>query len=133
MSRFAQRGLVLREQLEAVAVRWACLRGLLLVDGEGLPLASTFRSRALEERVAALATLGIDLSRRARSDLDLGQVQVLHLAGLGRQLFIVPLEEHAHLVAVADPDASQMDLQRQLLATALSLLAVTGDECTALT
>ena len=125
MSRFAQRGLQLREQLEAVAVRWACLRGLLLVDAEGLPLASTFRSRSLEERVAALATLGIEFSRRARSDLDLGQIHLFHLAGLGRQLFLVPVEEDAHLIAVADPDASQIDVQRQLLATALNLLAVT--------
>lgn len=124
MSRFAHRGRLLQERLLAVTTRWRALRGLLLVDASGLPLASTLRSPSLEERLAALASLGIALSVRAGRDLATGSVHLLHLAAEDRQLLMVPVESDAFLMAIAEADANPVDLERQLLATARDLLAL---------
>ncbi len=124
MSRFAQRGRMLQEHLQSVVLRWHHLRGLLLVDATGLPLASTIHSRSLEESLAALASLGVGYLNRARDDLKTGHVHVLHLGAQDRQLFLVPVHEDNYLMAVAEADASPIDLERQLLATARDLLAL---------
>lgn len=124
MSRFAQRGRMLQEQLLSLATRWSAFRGLLLVDAAGLPLASTLRSRSLEERLAGLASLGIAFLNRATVDLAIGHAHVLHLTAQDRQLLLVPVERDTYLMAVAEADASPTDLERQLLATARDLLAV---------
>lgn len=115
---------MLQEHLLSVATRWSALRGLLLVDAEGLTLASTLRSRSVEERLAGLASLGIAFSSRAATDLATGPAHVLHLAARDRQLLLVPVHSDAYLMAVAEADASPVDLERQLLATARDLLAV---------
>jgi predicted regulator of Ras-like GTPase activity (Roadblock/LC7/MglB family) len=122
MSRFAQLGLRLEEHLLSVVVRWRGIRGLLLVDSEGLPLASTLRSRNLEERLAALATLALGWIDRAQDDLELGSAHVLHLAAQDRQLFLVPVPEGLALAALAEADANPTDIERLLLGTARDLL-----------
>jgi len=124
MSRFAHRGLLLQELLQSVVVRWRTLRGLLLVDSTGLPLVSTLTSRSLEERLAALGSFGIEYLSRARDDLEIGEVHVLHLAAQDRQVFLVPVQSDAFLMAIAEADANPIDLERQLLATARDLLAI---------
>jgi predicted regulator of Ras-like GTPase activity (Roadblock/LC7/MglB family) len=124
MSTFAQRGLLLREHLLGVCLRWRGLRGLVLVDAAGLPLASTFKSRSLEERVAALASLGVGWIERARDELEIGPPQTLRLGAQDRQLFLVPVQPGVVLAAVAEADAGALDLERQLLATARDLLAL---------
>lgn len=123
MSRFAGRGLELQELLQAVVRRWRGIRSVVLVDGAGLPLASSLGSRALEERLAALAAGVADLMARGRTDLELGPVHHLHLAAQDRQLIFLPLDGEAMLAAVAEADANSADVCRQLAATARQMLA----------
>jgi predicted regulator of Ras-like GTPase activity (Roadblock/LC7/MglB family) len=116
--------LLLRERLRSVTARWHQIDGLLLVDASGLPLASTLESRALEERLAALASLAVGLVERAQCDLDLGTAHVLHLAAQDRQFFLVPVYDGLSLVAVAEAEASPGDITRQLMSTVRDLLAL---------
>lgn len=124
MKRFAQCGLLLQEHLQQVAARWPNLLGILLVDSAGLAMASTVESLPLEERLAALAGSGIGYTLRAQQDLEIGSVQGLHLGGQDRQILLIPVLVDVYLVAIATADASPVDLERLLLATARDLLAL---------
>ncbi len=126
MSRFAGRGLELQELLQAVVRRWRGIRSVVLVDGAGLPLASSLGSRALEERLAALAAGISDLMVRSRQDLEVGAVHHLHLAGQDRQLIFLPVDGEAMLAAIVEADANSADVCRQLAATARHLLSGLG-------
>ncbi len=123
MSRFAGRGQEIQEKLQAVVRRWRWIRCLVLVDGSGLSLASSLASRALEERLDALAVAAFELIARGRADLEIGNLHHLHLAAEDRQIFFLPLDAEAMLAAVVEADAPTADVGRQLAATVRALLA----------
>jgi predicted regulator of Ras-like GTPase activity (Roadblock/LC7/MglB family) len=123
MSWFAGRGVELQETLRAVVRRWRAIRCLVLVDAAGLPLAASMASRALEERLAALAAASRDLMVRAHGDVETGPLHWVHIAGADRQILVLPIDHETLLAAVVEADASIHDVGRQLAGTARAMLA----------
>lgn len=126
MSRFVQCGQALTALLEETVACRHSLRGLLLVDSTGLPLASTIASSSLEERAAALASIGAGFVTRARADLEMGAPHLLRLASRDRQLVLVPVDAEVWLIALADAEGSAADIDSLLLALTRDLLAALG-------
>ena len=126
MSRFVQHGQALAALLRETVDRRRNLRGLLMVDSTGLPLASTFSSTALEERAAALASIGATFVARARTDLSLGSTHLLRLSSRDGQLVLIPADTESWLIALAEGEGSGADLDILLLALVRDLLAIIG-------
>lgn len=132
MSLFASRARQLKEALVALSLRARELRGLALVDPDGLVMVSTFNSRSVEETLAATVSSIAGQFHRAQSDFAMGPLHSFQLAGRDRQLFWVPVSREASLVALADSGLAAQSLEILLLATARDLLelATTPDAST---
>jgi predicted regulator of Ras-like GTPase activity (Roadblock/LC7/MglB family) len=122
MTPFSSRARELEERLHELALRVGQLRGLLLVDSEGLPLVSTLRSAGLEERLSAFGGSAIGLLGRARDDFQMGPQHLLHVAGRDRQIFLVPVADGVALMGIAESGASAPAVQIHLLALAREIL-----------
>ncbi len=107
--------------LAALNQRRRDVGGLVLVDGSGEVVASTLTSRSLEEGSASLTARLTAWLARARRDLELDELQYCHLAGSGRQLFLVPAGDDSFLLAMAAPGAPASRLGPLLAAAAAQL------------
>jgi predicted regulator of Ras-like GTPase activity (Roadblock/LC7/MglB family) len=121
---FAQRARQLHEVLMAVLVRVRDIRGLVLVDPDGLVLVSTLDSRALEESLGAFAAAVLPALHRARQDFEMGPLQLGHVAARDRQIFITPVTEEIALLAVADSGATSATIALHLLSLTREILGV---------
>lgn len=121
MSRFASRGLVLEDLIHAWTLQVPALRGVALVDENGLVLVSTLQARGLEEGLSAFAATAAATLERARSDIGVGATVFLHLAGRDRQLLLVPVQRDISLLAFTDPAVTASSLVPHLLALAREL------------
>lgn len=116
MSQVPSKAEVLKEALFSLSVRVQEIRALSLVDADGLPLISTLGSGSLDE---ALAAFGGGISRqleRAQADFQMGPMYQVHFVGRDRQLFVVPVNTQATLVAIADSNATPATVTMHLLA-----------------
>ncbi|MCL4838155.1 MAG: roadblock/LC7 domain-containing protein [Thermoanaerobaculia bacterium] len=112
----------LEERLQEVALRVREIRGLLLVDSDGLPLVSTLGARGLEDSLAAFTGAIQALLERARQDFQMGPLNLLRLAGRDRQIFVVPVTRGLFLLGVAETGATPSTVEAHLVALARSVL-----------
>lgn len=96
----------LAEELSAEKLRQLHVRGFLVLDDNALPVASTFHNPAFEEQVCGLAAKVLELLAKSKTDLELSESLYLWLAGVERNLAVIPLANRLYLVAVCDPAAS---------------------------
>lgn len=113
----------LRDLLFSLTTRVREIRGLALVDNDGLPLESTLGTGGLEEALGAFGgAMGLQLAR-AQSDFEMGPLYLAHIHGRDRQLFVVPLGPAATLAAVVDAHATPATISLHLLALVPALIA----------
>jgi predicted regulator of Ras-like GTPase activity (Roadblock/LC7/MglB family) len=115
---------LLQERLQTLATRVMEIRGLVLVDSDGLPLVSTLGSRKLEDALAAFGAVAVTHMERAQSEFDMGPLYLLHLAGRDRQLFVTPLTAEVTLLAIAEAGATASTVTLHLLGLCREILAV---------
>jgi predicted regulator of Ras-like GTPase activity (Roadblock/LC7/MglB family) len=119
---FTEKARTLDECLISLVQRVAEIRGLILVDQNGLPLVSTLGSPAMEEALGAFAGATIMHMKRAQGDFQMGPLYFMHVAGRDRQLFVTPVIEGAMLLAVVDAQASASSIALHLLAMTREIL-----------
>jgi predicted regulator of Ras-like GTPase activity (Roadblock/LC7/MglB family) len=117
----------LQELLQAVVLRVRDIRGIVLVDRDGLPLVSTLQARSFEESLAAFTGAAEALLSRARQDFKMGPLHVLRLAGRDRQVLVVPVARGFLLLAVVEAAATPAVVESHLLALARSVLVALLD------
>ena len=124
------RARLLHDRLTSLTTRVLEIRGLVLVDRDGLPLVSTLGSQSLEESLAAWGAVAADQMERARDDFKMGPLYLLHLAGRDRQLFLTPLTPEVTLLAIVEAGATASTVHLHLLGMCREILAVlqSGDE-----
>lgn len=122
MSDFASRARLLHDCLLALTLQVREIRGLLLVDRNGLALVSTLHSRGLEESLAAFAGGVLGAMDRAQGDFQMGPLHLLHLAGRDRQVLLTPVSREAVLVGVVEASANGSDTAMRMLALAREIL-----------
>ena len=109
------RARLLHDRLMSLVTRVVEIRGLVLVDRNGLPLVSTLGSRNLEEGLAAFAAVATEQMERAQTDFQMGPLYLMHLAGRDRQIFVTPLTPEVTLVAIVDAGATAATVNLHLL------------------
>jgi predicted regulator of Ras-like GTPase activity (Roadblock/LC7/MglB family) len=124
------RARLLHDRLMSLVTRVVEIRGLVLVDRNGLPLVSTVGSRNLEEGLAAFAAVATEQMERAQTDFQMGPLYLMHLAGRDRQIFVTPLTPEVTLVAIVDAGATAATVNLHLLGMCREILAVlmSGEE-----
>ena len=124
------RARLLHDRLMSLVTRVVEIRGLVLVDRDGLPLVSTLSSRNLEEGMAAFAAVASEQMERAQTDFQMGPLYLMHLAGRDRQIFVTPLTPEVTLVAIVDAGATAATVNLHLLGMCREILAVlmSGDD-----
>jgi predicted regulator of Ras-like GTPase activity (Roadblock/LC7/MglB family) len=124
------RARLLHDRLMSLVTRVVDIRGLVLVDRNGLPLVSTLGSRNLEEGLAAFAAVATEQMERAQTDFQMGPLYLMHLAGRDRQIFVTPLTPEVTLVAIVDAGATAATVNLHLLGMCREILAVlmSGEE-----
>ena len=124
------RARLLHDRLMSLVTRVVEIRGLVLVDRNGLPLVSTLGSRNLEEGLAAFAAVATEQMERAQTDFQMGPLYLMHLAGRDRQIFVTPLTPDVTLVAIVDAGATAASVNLHLLGMCREILAVlmSGEE-----
>ena len=124
------RARLLHDRLMSLVTRVVEIRGLVLVDRNGLPLVSTLGSRNLEEGLAAFAAVATEQMERAQTDFQMGPLYLMHLAGRDRQVFVTPLTPEVTLVAIVDAGATAATVNLHLLGMCREILAVlmSGEE-----
>lgn len=125
MSRFAHRAHELEELLLAGTLPLREIRGAAVVDESGLVLVSSLKARGLEEGLAAVAGATLASLVRAQAEFQLGSLQYFHLAGNQRQLFLVPIIDSIHLLAVVEAGATAGTVVTHLLALARDIAGAT--------
>ncbi len=115
---------LLQDRLLSVVTRVIEIRGLVLVDRNGLPLVSTLGSQSLEDALAAFGAVAIDQMERAQADFQMGPLYLLHLAGRDRQVFLTPLTPEVMLLAIVEAGANASTVTLHLLGMCREILAV---------
>jgi predicted regulator of Ras-like GTPase activity (Roadblock/LC7/MglB family) len=126
---FTTKARALEECLVSLIQRVREIRGLILVDPDGLPLVSTLHSPALEEALGAFAGATVMHMKRAEGDFQMGPLYFMHIAARDRQLFVTPVIEGVMLMAIVDAEATASSIALHMLAmTREILILVCPDE-----
>lgn len=121
---FAAKARLLEERLIFLVQRVPEIRGLMLVDHNGLTLVSTLRSPALEEALAAFAGAVVTHMNRAEGEFQMGPLYFMHIAGRDRQLFVTPVTDSVVLLAVVDAQATASSVALHMMAMTREILTV---------
>jgi predicted regulator of Ras-like GTPase activity (Roadblock/LC7/MglB family) len=121
---FASQARLLQDCLISLTTRVRDIRGLLLVDKNGLPLVSTLGSRNLEEALAAFAAGIMTQLARAEKDFEMGPSRFLHIQGRDRQILLVPVTNEAALAAIVEASATPSTIALHLLGMCTEILVV---------
>jgi predicted regulator of Ras-like GTPase activity (Roadblock/LC7/MglB family) len=121
---FTAKARALDECLVSLVQRVKDIRGLILVDKNGLPLVSTLHSPALEESLGAFAGATVMHMKRAEGDFQMGPLYFMHIAGRDRQLFVTPVIEDVMLLAIVDAEATASSVALHMLAMTREILTV---------
>lgn len=114
----------LRDLLLSLTVRVREIRGLSLVDTDGLPLVSTLGVGALEEALTAFGGVMALQMERAQRDFQMGPLYLAHIVGRDRQIFVAPVTREATLVAIVDAHATPSTINLHLLGLVRQVLEV---------
>jgi predicted regulator of Ras-like GTPase activity (Roadblock/LC7/MglB family) len=125
---FTTKARALDECLITLVQRVKEIRGLILVDANGLPLVSTLRSPSLEEALGAFAGATMTHMKRAEGDFQMGPLYFMHIAGRDRQLFVTPVMEGIMLLAIVDAEATASSIALHMLAMTREILTVVYPE-----
>lgn len=98
------------------------IKGLSLVDHDGLPLVSTLGPGSREESLAAVGGAMTVQMERVQGDFEMGPLYLAHIVGRDRQLFVTPVNTDATLVAVVDNPAASATITMHLLALARDII-----------
>lgn len=114
----------LKELLLSLTVRVREIRGLSLVDRDGLPLVSTLGVGALEEALTAFGGAMVLQMERAQRDFQMGPLYLAHIVGRDRQIFVAPVTDDATLVAIVDAHATPSTITMHLLGLGRQVLPI---------
>jgi predicted regulator of Ras-like GTPase activity (Roadblock/LC7/MglB family) len=106
---------------DAVA-RARSIHAIVLVDRDGLPMASTLGPGELEDGLGATTTDAARWLRYATGLCSLGATFRIHVAAQERQLFLIPVHGDVWLVALCDAMVSQESATTHLLALAREIV-----------
>jgi predicted regulator of Ras-like GTPase activity (Roadblock/LC7/MglB family) len=121
---FTTKARALDECLVSLVERVTEIRGLMLVDPNGLPMVSTLHSPALEEALGAFAGATVTHMKRAEGDFQMGPLYFMHIAARDRQLFVTPVAKGIMLLAIVDAAATAANIALHLLAATREILAL---------
>lgn len=106
---------------EAVA-RARAIHAIVLVDRDGLPMASTLGPGELEEGLGATTTDAVRWLRYATGLCSLGVTFRIHVVAQERQLFLIPVHGDVWLVALVEALASPETVTAHLQALARDIV-----------
>jgi len=121
---FTAKAKALDSCLVSLVQRVGEIRGLMLVDQNGLPLVSTLRSPSLEEALGAFAGATVRHMKRAEGDFQMGPLYFMHIAGRDRQLFVTPVTDEVMLLAIVASEATASSIALHMLAMTREILTV---------
>jgi len=121
---FTTKARALEECLVSLVDRVKDIRGLMLVDPNGLPLVSTLNSPTMEESLGAFAGATVTHMKRAEGDFQMGPLYFMHIAGRDRQLFVTPVMDGIMLLAIVDAEATASSIALHMLAMTREILTV---------
>ena len=98
------------------------IKGLSLVDHNGLPLVSTLGPGSAEDSLAAFGGAMTVQMDRVQRDFEMGPLYQAHIVGRDLQLFVTPVNADATLVALVDNPATPGTVTMHLLALARDVL-----------
>lgn len=98
------------------------IKGLSLVDPNGLPLVSTLEPGSSEESLAAFGGAMTVQMERVQRDFDMGPMYQAHIVGRDLQLFVTPVNANATLVALIENPATPATITMHLLALARDIM-----------
>jgi len=98
------------------------IKGLSLVDPNGLPLVSTMGPGSREESLAALGGAMTVQLERIQRDFEMGPLYYTHIEGRDLQLFITAVNANATLVALVENPATPATIKMHLLALARDIM-----------
>jgi predicted regulator of Ras-like GTPase activity (Roadblock/LC7/MglB family) len=102
------------------------IKGLSLVDHDGLPLVSTLGPGSREESLAAFGGAMTVQMDRVQRDFEMGPLYQANIVGRDLQLFVTPVKTDATLVAVVDNPATSATITMHLLALARDVMPLLG-------
>lgn len=115
---------LLHDRLTSLTTRVMEIRGLVMIDPNGLPLVSTIHSQTLEESLGAFGAAAVSQMDRAHHDFEMGPMYLMHVAGRDRQLFVTPLTPEVSLLAIAEAGATASTVTLHLLGLCREILSV---------
>lgn len=115
---------LLHDRLTSLTTRVMEIRGLVMIDPNGLPLVSTLHSQTLEENLAGFGAAAVSQMERAQHDFEMGPMYLMHIAGRDRQLFVTPLTPEVSLLAIAEAGATASTVTLHLLGLCREILSV---------
>lgn len=96
----------LGEALLAEKLHQHHIRGLMVLDNNSLPVASTIHNPSLEQQLCGLAAKVMEIFEKTEKNLEVSRSLYLWLAGVERHLAFLPLTPGLFLLAICDPAAS---------------------------
>lgn len=109
--------------LAETIARARSIHAIVLVDRDGLPMASTLGPGDLEDGLGATSTDAARWLRYASDLCSLGPTSRIHIAAQQRQLFLVPVHGEVWLIALCDSLASPELVTVHLLTLARDIVA----------
>ena len=80
------------------------LRGIVLSTFDGLPVASDIKSVERQNKVAAMVSALITLSRKVTSELEVGEMEAISVEAEDGKIFCYAIEDAAILAVITDKD-----------------------------
>ena len=96
----------LRQQLEQLRAAVPELRGVLLASNEGLPVAHSLTHEIDPNKLAAIASAGLNLGRRISESTQAGPIEEVSVRGDDGVLLIYAAGKKAMLVTIAPTTCS---------------------------
>jgi predicted regulator of Ras-like GTPase activity (Roadblock/LC7/MglB family) len=122
MNEFASHAREFTSLLAETIAHARSIHAIVLVDQDGLPMASTLGSNELEEGLGATTTDAARWLRYAVDLCSLGAAFRVHVVARERQLFLVPVHHGVWLAALCDPQASPETVTTHLLVLARDIV-----------
>lgn len=122
MREFATHAREFASLLAETVARAHAIHAIVLVDRDGLPMASTLSSGELEDGMGAVASDAARWLRYAAGLCSLGPTFRVHVVAQERQFFLVPVHGDVWLAALCDALVSPETVTAHLLALARDIV-----------
>lgn len=108
--------------LSETVARARAIQAIVLIDRDGLPMASTLKSGELEDGLGAISSDATRWLRYATGLCSLGATFRVHVVAQERQFFLIPVHDDVWLAALCDALVSPEAVTVHLLALARDIV-----------